>query len=126
MISHINLGSNDLPRAEAFYNEFLKLYSGQLGFKNERTLFYLLGDGSGAKLAINLPFNGEPATVGNGTMVALAAANPEEVKAVYSKAMALGASCDGEPGERMDGALYAAYFRDLDGNKFGVFCQMVS
>ncbi len=120
MISHINLGTNDLARAEAFYNELVKLWDGQLGFKSDRTLFYALGDG--AKLAINKPFNGEPATVGNGTMVALAGKNPEEVTAAYTKALELGGSCDGAPGPRMDGMIYAAYFRDLDGNKFGIFC----
>ncbi|WP_439134269.1 VOC family protein [Pseudomaricurvus sp.] len=121
MISHINLGTNDLARAERFYGEFLKLYNGQLGFRSERTLFYTLGDG--AKLAINTPFNGEPATAGNGTMVALGAKDSSAVDQVYAKAMELGASCEGEPGARMDGVLYAAYFRDPDGNKFGVFCS---
>ena len=123
MISHINLGSNNLEAAEAFYNELLALFDGKQAFKSDRTIYYTLNDGSGANLAINTPFDGEPASSGNGTMVALGAADRDQVDTVYNKALELGGSCEGEPGERLGGAMYAAYFRDLDGNKFGVFCQ---
>ncbi len=122
MISHFNLGTNDLARAEQFYNELLSIFNAQQAYKAERTVLYALGEGS-AKLAINKPFNGEPATVGNGSMVAFSASGPEQVKAFHSKALALGATSDGEPGERMSGHLYAAYVRDLDGNKLGIFCS---
>lgn len=120
MISHFNLGTNDLARAEAFYNELLKAFDAKQLFKSERSIFYSLGDNS-AKLAINTPFNGEPATHGNGSMVAFSASGKEQVDALHSAALAAGGSCDGAPGERMDGMIYAAYFRDPDGNKFGVF-----
>lgn len=122
MIAHINLGSNNLEAAEAFYNELLALFNGKQAFKSERTIYYILGDG-GANLAINTPFDGNPASAGNGTMVALGAQDKDQVATVYNKAMELGGSSEGEPGERLDGAMYAAYFRDLDGNKFGIFCQ---
>lgn len=120
MISHFNIGTNDLERAEAFYNELLSLFNAQQLFKADRTIFYSLGDNS-AKLCINKPFNGEAATVGNGSMVAFAASSKAQVDEVYAKAMALGGSSEGEPGDRMDGVIYAAYFRDPDGNKFGIF-----
>ena len=55
-----------------------------------------------------------PATVGNGTMVALGAASREQVDAVHAKALELGGSDEGAPGQRWPG-FYAAYFRDLDG-----------
>ena len=60
------------------------------------------------------------ATVGNGTMVALEAKDPAQVDAVYAKAIELGGTDEGAPGERFPG-FYAAYFRDLDGNKVCVF-----
>lgn len=120
MISHINLGTNDLTRAENFYSELLKPMGAQQVYKSERTVLFSLGSGD-AKIAINTPFNGDPATVGNGSMVALAATDKDQVHNVHAKALELGGSCEGEPGERLDGMLYAAYFRDLDGNKFGVF-----
>lgn len=122
MITHFNIGTNDLVKAEAFYTELLGLFGGKVAFKSDRSVFFTLGEGT-TNLAVNLPFNGEPATAGNGAMVALQASGPEQVQAVYSKALSLGGLDEGEPGERMDGKLFAAYFRDLDGNKFGVFCQ---
>ena len=66
------------------------------------------------------PFNGEPATVGNGTMVALAMKNREDVDRMYAKAISLGAKDEGPTGQRGEG-FYAGYFRDLDGNKLCVF-----
>lgn len=121
MISHFNLGTNDLARAEAFFNELFALLNGQQAYKSERTILYAFGEHS-AKVAINTPFNGEPATAGNGSMVALGAAGKDQVNAIHAKALALGGSCEGQPGGRLNDMLYAAYFRDLDGNKFGVFC----
>jgi predicted lactoylglutathione lyase len=66
------------------------------------------------------PFDGNPATVGNGTMVALVVDSKEKVHTIYDKAIELGASDEGPPGPRGD-AFYAGYFRDLDGNKLNVF-----
>ena len=64
-------------------------------------------------------------TVGNGNMIALTAGSSELVDAVYAKAIELGGTDEGAPGERTDG-FYAAYFRDLDGNKLNVFCHKVA
>ena len=68
------------------------------------------------------PANGQAATVGNGTMVALTAKDRAQVDAFYEHAKTLGCTCEGAPGERMPG-FYAAYFRDLDGNKLNAFCM---
>jgi predicted lactoylglutathione lyase len=68
------------------------------------------------------PFDGQVATVGNGTMIALAASNPEQVQTLHAKALALGGADEGAPGPRGDG-FYGAYFRDLDGNKLAIFCM---
>ena len=72
-------------------------------------------------LSIIKPFDGKPASVGNGTMVALYAGSQARVDAIYHKAIALGGSDEGAPGPRGEGHFYAAYFRDLDGNKLNVF-----
>jgi len=71
-------------------------------------------------LALAKPFNGEPATVGNGVMVAIRARSKEEVEAIYNKAIELGGTDEGAPGQRGDG-FYAGYFRDLEGNKLNAF-----
>ncbi|NBU89429.1 MAG: VOC family protein, partial [Betaproteobacteria bacterium] len=66
---------------------------------------------------------GHKATVGNGTMVALAASSPEQVQALHAKALALGGQDEGAPGPRGKG-FYGAYFRDLDGNKLAAYCMV--
>ena len=73
-------------------------------------------------LGVIKPYDGKPATVGNGTMVALVLDAPAKVDALYRKALELGATDEGPAGPR-GGGFYAGYFRDLDGNKLNVFCM---
>ncbi len=122
MISHFNIGIKDLSKAEAFYNELLAIFNASQMFKTERSIFYSMGEGS-SNLVINTPFNGEPASSGNGAMVAFTASETAQVDKLHAKALELGGSCEGAPGIREGYGIYAAYFRDPDGNKFGVFCQ---
>lgn len=65
--------------------------------------------------AIAKPFNGEPASNGNGTMIGLNVGSAEEVKRLHNKAIELGGTCEGGPGQR--GPKFSAYVRDLDRNK---------
>lgn len=119
MIGYVTLGCNDLPRAVAFYEALL---GGELGAT--RTWASDTGVSWGVKrgpnLAVMKPFNGEAATAGNGTMVALAMRNREDVDRVYAKAISLGGTDEGPAGPRGEG-FYAGYFRDLDGNKLCAF-----
>jgi catechol 2,3-dioxygenase-like lactoylglutathione lyase family enzyme len=119
MIGYVTLGTNDLPRAAKFYDALLA----GIGAKRmmEGDSFIAWGNAPDAPgLGITKPFNGKPATIGNGVMVALSAKNPQQVDALYKKAMELGATDEGPPGLR-SGTFYAAYFRDLDGNKLNFF-----
>jgi predicted lactoylglutathione lyase len=75
-----------------------------------------------AALAICTPYDEQAPTAGNGVMVAFHGGSPEGVDALYSKAIELGATCDGEPGERVPGVFYGAYVRDSEGNKL-CFCH---
>ena len=72
-------------------------------------------------MSITKPFDGNTASVGNGTMVAIMLDTTEKVDAFYARAIALGGSDEGPPGQRFEG-FYAGYFRDLDGNKLNAFC----
>ena len=119
MIAQTNVGTNDLEAAEAFYTPLLVLLGGSQIFKTDRALVYAFAN-SHTRFAVNLPFDGASASHGNGSMVGLGATSREQVQEVHAKALALGGSCEGAPGERYGGALYAAYFRDPVGNKFGV------
>jgi catechol 2,3-dioxygenase-like lactoylglutathione lyase family enzyme len=118
MIGYVTLGSNDLPRAIAFYEALL----GELGATRtwEAESGVSWGVKRGPSLAVMKPFNGEPATAGNGTMVALAMKSREDVDRLYAKAISLGAKDEGLAGPRGEG-FYAGYFRDPDGNKLCLF-----
>ena len=119
MIGYVTLGTNDLPRAAAFYDALLS----EIGAKR-----MMEGDGFVAwsvrpdlpGLGVTLPYDKKAASVGNGVMVALVVDSKEKVHSLHRKALELGATDEGAPGERSP-EFYAGYFRDLDGNKLNVF-----
>jgi catechol 2,3-dioxygenase-like lactoylglutathione lyase family enzyme len=115
MIGYVTLGTNDLPRAAAFYDALLSVIGAKRIMENDKFIAWgTAHDKPG--LALTKPFDGKPATVGNGTMVAFGVSGPEIVNALHAKALALGGQDEGAPGQRFEG-FYAAYFRDPDGNK---------
>jgi predicted lactoylglutathione lyase len=119
VVGYVTLGTNDLARAARFYDTLLET----LGAKRimELETFILWGTSfNEACLAITKPFDGNPATVGNGVMVALQVRSKEAVDELHKKALELGARDEGAPGPRSD-TFYAGYFRDLDGNKLNAF-----
>ena len=119
MIGYVTLGSNDKEKAAAFYDALMAKIGAKRIFNNDRLIFW--GTEMGAPMiGVGTPSNGETASFGNGTMVALAVGSRENADKLYAKAIALGATDEGAPGERMPG-FYGAYFRDLDGNKFVAF-----
>lgn len=123
MLLDITLGTNDLSRGIRFYNAVF----GVLGIA-QRT------DGAdgwagwgkdydeGFSLWLCPTFDGKLATVGNGTMLTLAADSAAQVRAVYRAALANGGTDEGAPGirERYSPTFYVAYMRDPDGHKLAV------
>ncbi len=122
MIGYICVGTNDLDRAVRFYGELLGLLGAKPFFKSDRGVGWGVSPDK-PMLSVLKPFDGRPATAGNGSMVALAAADPAQVQALHAKALELGARDEGAPGPRGSG-FYGAYFRDLDGNKLSAFCMI--
>ena len=121
MIGYVTLGTNNLPRAAAFYDALLA----ELGAKRamEMPTFIAWASAPGTPMvSVTKPFDGQPATVGNGVMVALHADSRATVDRVYKKALELGGTDEGPAGPRGE-SFYAGYFRDLDGNKLSVFCM---
>jgi catechol 2,3-dioxygenase-like lactoylglutathione lyase family enzyme len=123
MLGYAVVGSNKLPEAKNFYVSLLARLEmthmfdhpsgGALYGKDGALLFGVLG-----------PFDGKPATVGNGMMIALKAPTRAAVDSIHSLALSLGGTTEGAPGVRgpnPEGPFYGAYFRDLDGNKLCVF-----
>lgn len=121
MIGYVTLGTNDLPRAAAFYDALLAEIGARRIMDLGRGIVWGVSmDKPG--LSLIKPYDGQPATVGNGVMVAIAVNSKDKVDRVYAKAIALGAKDEGPAGPRGEG-FYAGYFRDPDGNKLNVFCM---
>jgi catechol 2,3-dioxygenase-like lactoylglutathione lyase family enzyme len=124
MIGYVILGTNDLPRAAAFYDTLLAeigvtrmMEFGARGYAWAAAMDHPM-------LCIMTPYDGEAATVGNGVMAGIAVDSREKVDRLHAKAIELGGADEGAPGLRPMGGdgFYAAYFRDLDGNKLDVYC----
>ena len=121
-LSYCTVGSNRLALATAFYDALLgsagisPLFehpSGGRVYGREGTFcFGVLG-----------PFDGKPATAGNGSMVAFQFDTRADVDAFHAKALELGGTSEGSPGARGPGWWFS-YFRDLDGNKLCAYCSV--
>lgn len=123
MIAYTCVGTNQLEKAVAFYEALLgDVFGASIFFRTPDGVGFGVEPGK-PMFAVLRPFDGKPATVGNGVMISLAASGPDQVRALHAKALALGATDEGAPGPRGDGAFFAAYFRDLDGNKLAAFCH---
>ena len=120
MIAYTTIGVSDIEKAKSFYLELLE----ELGvtvFMDIGRLVALGTPEGGAMLAICTPYDEGDPDPGNGNMVAIQGGSAEMVDKLHAKALQLGASDEGAPGQRMDG-FYGGYFRDVDGNKF-CFCH---
>jgi catechol 2,3-dioxygenase-like lactoylglutathione lyase family enzyme len=120
MIGYACVGTNDVKRATPFYDALMAEVGAKRVMDYETFIMWKQGKGKPG-LALTTPYNKKPATVGNGCMVAFEVDKPEQVDALYSKALSLGATDEGPPGDRGDN-YYGAYFRDLDGNKLNFHC----
>ena len=124
MIGYVTFGTNDIQRAAKFYDAI----AGEMGTGRmmdfETFIAWGAWDGP-AGIAATKPFDGKPASVGNGTMVALQAKDRAQVDKLYEIALANGGSDEGAPGLRAHyhPNYYGAYVRDPDGNKLQAVCH---
>jgi len=119
MIGYTTVGTNDLQRAAAFYDALLAEFGAKRAMEMETFIAWATAPNT-PMVAIIKPYDKQPATVGNGVMIALLASSKEQVDKIHAKALALGGKDEGAPGPRGPG-FYAGYFRDLDGNKLNAF-----
>ncbi|MEL0253686.1 MAG: VOC family protein, partial [Novosphingobium sp.] len=108
MIGYVTVGTNDLPRAAAFYDAIAAEMGVGRMMEFETGIAWGVPEG-GAGIAAMAPIDGNPATVGNGVMVALEARDKEQVGKLHAIALAHGGTCEGPPGLR-SGGFHAAYF----------------
>ena len=132
MFTYLMLGTNDLPRAVRFYDAVMATLGHARCAVDENDAENVVGWGRYADdgrqelaLWVGAPFDGNPATAGNGTMVALAAHTRGQVDAFHAAALAHGGRSEGAPGLRPHYGpdFYAAYVRDPDGNKLAAVCR---
>ena len=125
MIGYATVGTNDIDRARGFYDALFGSIGAKRIMEFPQNGFTMYGTRlDRPAMAVTRPYDQQPATVGNGNMVAIAVDERTKVDAFHAKALELGGSDEGAPGLRGpegDSAFYGAYFRDLDGNKFCVF-----
>jgi catechol 2,3-dioxygenase-like lactoylglutathione lyase family enzyme len=125
MIGYITLGTSNLARAIAFYDALMATADIPRLWHTD-TMAAWAKTREDPALCLTLPFDKEPAGVGNGAMVALKMQTPAQVDALHAKALELGGTNEGSPGPRGSAGFYAGYFRDLDGNKLNAYVMATS
>ena len=116
MIDHISLGVADLDRAARFYEAVL----GAIGFAKLEVRPATVGFGKRyPEFWLNHRAAMAAVPTDTGIHVCLRAPTTEAVDAFHRAALAAGGSDDGAPGPRKHrtGRYYAAFVRDLDGNR---------
>src|SRR3981189_2980973 len=100
MLGYATIGTNDLPRALAFYDALLAEVGAKRLMETPHGFTMYGVTLRKPALAITPPYNGKPAPPGNGNMLALALDARSSVDVLYKKALALGGSDEGPPGVR--------------------------
>ncbi|MCP1471379.1 catechol 2,3-dioxygenase-like lactoylglutathione lyase family enzyme [Sphingobium sp. OAS761] len=118
-LTYCTVGSNRIEEAKVFYDGVLALVG--LSGMHDSPRGRIYGRDGGFSFGVLTPYDGNAASVGNGSMFSFACDSRDEVDALHAKAISLGGACEGAPGERQPGA-YFSYFRDLDGNKLCAYC----
>jgi catechol 2,3-dioxygenase-like lactoylglutathione lyase family enzyme len=126
MIGYTLVGANDLAAARSFYDALFASVGVGLLAEFPNGGFAYGKSWEQPMFGVGKPYDGGPATFGNGTMIAIVFDSRAHIDAIHAKAMELGGKDEGAPGVRGedgDQAFYAAYFRDPDGNKLCAFAM---
>jgi catechol 2,3-dioxygenase-like lactoylglutathione lyase family enzyme len=117
-VGYLTIGTNNLEQALGFYDQLFAVVGGKRGMQTPKGQAYVIG--AGPMIMVTATYDGAPATVGNGSMVAIMVDNKDQVAEMHAKALELGGTCEGEAGPRGSFGTFS-YFRDLDGNKLAAF-----
>jgi catechol 2,3-dioxygenase-like lactoylglutathione lyase family enzyme len=123
LFSHVTVGTSNLGRAGLFYDALLI----PIGLKRRvvtpdggpLAFCWVNADQPLPRFYVYEPFDGNPASVGNGGMIAFLAPTIESVNLAYAAGISNGGTDEGKPGPRENygAGYYGAYLRDPDGNK---------
>ncbi|MEQ8968042.1 MAG: VOC family protein [Azospirillaceae bacterium] len=116
ILSHVSLGTNDYPRAVAFYDAVLPILGCRKLMEHPGATAY---GKRYPEFWVQVPIDGVRAAAGNGTHVGFLAPSREGVDAFHAAALAAGATDDGPPGPRplYGEPYYGCFVRDPDGHK---------
>ena len=123
MLHYVTIGTNDLARARAFYGPTLATLNIVALHDGDAESGYGTAGQSVIRLYVTRPYDGKPASHGNGSMLALHAPSRAVVDAFHAAALANGGSDEGKPGLRYSANFYSCYVRDSDGNKLSAVCE---
>ena len=116
MIGYTTIGVSDMERAKKFYCDLFADKGAKVVIDAGRIAFVGTKRGE-PMLAVCEPYDKGDPTPGNGVMLAFPADEKPQGDAMYARAIELGATCDGPPGQRVPDRFYGAYVHDADGNK---------
>ena len=126
MIGYVTLGSQR-PReiARNFYDALMPAVgAGRIMEFGDNFTMYGTGMGKPG-LAVCKPYDGNPATAGNGNMASIVVRQPRPRSTRFTpRRWSSAAAAKARPefaATRARSAFYGAYFRDLDGNKLAAF-----
>lgn len=125
MIGYVTIGALDSEKSGVFYDAVMSAIGNERKFTDGGWIGYGPKGQDGYGAYICPPFDGKPATAGNGTMIAFTAPSKDAVKAAYEAGLAHGGKSEGEPGPRPEDSttFYGGYLRDPTGNKICVFAK---
>jgi catechol 2,3-dioxygenase-like lactoylglutathione lyase family enzyme len=125
MIGYVTIGAKDGEASARFYDAFFGAFGHERKFSDGGWTGYGPKGSDTHSVYVCPPFDGKPASFGNGMMIAFTARTQDEVQAAYKAGLAAGGSDEGAPGFRPPEkqTWYGAYLRDPTGNKVCVFCK---
>lgn len=130
MLDYVTIGANDVERSVGFYDAVL-LPLGYVKEAGDDHAEYSLASGGDVgngphTIYVKKPFDGRPATAGNGMMLAFAAQDDAKVRQLHAAGMAAGGADEGAPGTRSyyGPRFYVGYLRDPVGNKLALFAVL--
>jgi predicted lactoylglutathione lyase len=121
VVNYVIVGTNRFEASVAFFDALMADMKATRVYATDTSVGWGWGIGT-TMFIVTRPFDQQPATVGNGSMIAFDVETPQQVDALHAKALALGGTSEGDAGPRGAG-MYVGYWRDLDGNKFNFICH---
>ncbi len=116
LVGYTTVGTNNIKKAKFFYDALFKNIEGVYSFKANDRAYIWANENGNSIFGVCKPYDENPASSGNGSMVGFSFDSKNMVDELHSKALSLGGADEGAPGYR-DDSFYGAYIRDIDGNK---------